>query len=671
MRQPEIDLWCPGAVSSSIALRPSGQLFKAIVAVTVRLELDAERPAVLRDDYLEDPLHISMEELIHWPLVEELVKRPDGLRIKLPKVDARLRVHRIQGPREPLQDLPFEVEGLALARDRAVADVGIRAEVTISDAEAKLVALVGIALGGAAIHWPSRDQVVAERALSRSHLYATLPREATSGAARPVVPRPSAPPRRGTRPPPPPRRTPASATQASAPPPAEATPERPVEVITLDAEDAITLDPDASVTQIDVPLPSPGAPPEPSPPPTAVAPPTAPPHHGAAPSTVREDPLRAVSPQERAPHAGTPHAGTLHAGTPHAGTPHGMVVPHATTPHAIPAPQGPAVAPPRDATLASLHGTVVPSPGPDEGLFGTVVIGAGDRPPPSQRMALTLENKTPLAVWTVPWKLKGKHSLTVVAKATCDIPTGGGAVRLRDTTDAPRGDVFHDGDPAGTLVYPSDHALLKHRADVLLVGHVYAPGGRASYATLSFTFGRGDNRFERQLSVFGAREWRDGVPSRPDLFRSVPLLYERAFGGPGFDKNPVGVGFGKSHRGRFVPSLEDPQELLSRRGDERRPACTAPISPSWEGRYRRVGQSWRGRLEQTWDELPDDFNWEFFQSAPRPQQLDYLNGDEPFEIHGARPNDEPLSGSLPALRPACTAITTSGSRPLVMPSTPS
>ncbi len=556
--QPEIDLWCPRAVASTIELRRNDGLFTALVSVTVRLDFNTERvpaedaraPAVT-ERHLENALQVSMDELTSWPDSAETLKRAEGVRVALPHVVARLRVHRVEGPREPLQDLPLQVQTLAVDQHQRLADVGLTAEVSLANPNAKLIALVGIALGEGRIRWPSRDQVVAETALSGGQLHTTQAAE-----TRHALPTPSAPPRRhagakNTRPPPPPRagRKALASVPAIEPSPPTTTaatraPER-AEAITLNADNVLSIDPCAADTQ-----------------------------------SIRLD--------------------------------------------------------------------------------GTVVLSNDDRPPPSQRMTLTVVNDTSLAAWTVPWRLQGKHSLTVVVKATCDIPGDGRAATVRRDTDAPRGDVFNLGDPAATLIYPSDNALLKHRADITLVGHAYAPSGRASRSTVCFRFGSGANSFERTISVFGPREWRAQTPSPPQLFRRIPLIYERAFGGLGFKRNPVGVGYGDGHRAHFLPSLEDPALLLQTPSDHRRPACTAPISPTWERRWRRVGRTSRGRLEEKWDALPDDFNWEFFQCAPQAQQLDYLSGDEPFEVLGVRPGDAPLTGQLPAMRAICTATSARG-----------
>jgi hypothetical protein len=88
------------------------------------------------------------------------------------------------------------------------------------------------------------------------------------------------------------------------------------------------------------------------------------------------------------------------------------------------------------------------------------------------------------------------------------------------------------------------------------------------------------------------------------------------------------------------------------------------LSPSWQRRREKVGHAWRSRLGEAWDDLPDDFDWEFFQCAPRPQQLDYLAGGEPFEVLGVRPSDAPLRGQLPVIALECTANGQRGTQPV-------
>src|SRR5690606_19064690 len=48
--------------------------------------------------------------------------------------------------------------------------------------------------------------------------------------------------------------------------------------------------------------------------------------------------------------------------------------------------------------------------------------------------------------------------------------------------------------------------------------------------------------------------------------------------------------------------------------------------------------------------FPDDFSFQYFQSAPAPLQIAYPRGDEWYRLVGLRPQDEVLEGRLPGLK---------------------
>lgn len=112
--------------------------------------------------------------------------------------------------------------------------------------------------------------------------------------------------------------------------------------------------------------------------------------------------------------------------------------------------------------------------------------------------------------------------------------------------------------------------------DVLVGGQVRQPRGAEPRLDVEIEVGR---TFRRRIAVFGDRVWRRDaagalVPSDPAPFVTMPLGYERAFGGRaptqhGIEMpcttNPDGVGFyldERSAEGRPLPNLEDPGSLI-------------------------------------------------------------------------------------------------------------
>ncbi len=269
---------------------------------------------------------------------------------------------------------------------------------------------------------------------------------------------------------------------------------------------------------------------------------------------------------------------------------------------------------------------------------------------------IELVNDTALALAAIPWGLTpSRDCFTVIAKATCDLVPGGPVV-LRSMADPPEGERFEDragarGEAVASCVYPTDFALYKVRADVVLTGHACAPKGAVTTMQARFAFGAEGSAFDRTLVVSGDRRWEPGPlaerASAPEPFLRMPLVHSRAFGGPKYDENPVGIGFpDRMRRGpALLPNLEDPSSRVRTPNQVVRPACFAPIP-------RRFPDLWasRGTRRAVWPCFPEELDWTLFQAAPRAQQLAFLRGDEAFEIAGLRRELPIITGALPGLR---------------------
>lgn len=289
---------------------------------------------------------------------------------------------------------------------------------------------------------------------------------------------------------------------------------------------------------------------------------------------------------------------------------------------------------------------------------------AGETPPERPVRpddAIPVHASVPFVLVTMPWQVRPpRDSLTVIVKGSFALVADGPAAMLEES-DWPTGDVHLGDDPAAGLLYPSDFAIWKAKADVVVKGHAHAPGGSSPASEVVFRFGHPGKGFSRRLAVFGDRRWGALAPSAPLPFSSMPLVHERAFGGPGFDENPVGRGYrGESGADGVarLPNLEDPTELVNAPSDKPSPVTLGPIAPTWRERWSRLGHYDSRWLKTRWPYFPEDFDWGYFQAAPRAQQLPYLAGDEPFEVTGMHPQHPRLVGSLPGLRARCFTLKT-------------
>jgi hypothetical protein len=213
-----------------------------------------------------------------------------------------------------------------------------------------------------------------------------------------------------------------------------------------------------------------------------------------------------------------------------------------------------------------------------------------------------------------------------------------------------QGSPTHDDVRDGELVYPSDFAWFKPRADVMLRGACHAPRGEKVTEQM---VGFGVGAFHKRLRVVGPRVWVDrvlgGKKTEPLSFSSLPLDYRGAYGGPSYPDNPLGRGH-ESHESRELAHVE---HLDRDSSASTGPAGFGPIHPEWPARAKkrgtRYGADW---LERRAPELAEDFDFGYFNAAPHDQQLEgYLRGDEELRLEGLHPEHARLSCRLPSLRP--------------------
>lgn len=272
---------------------------------------------------------------------------------------------------------------------------------------------------------------------------------------------------------------------------------------------------------------------------------------------------------------------------------------------------------------------------------------------------LQLVNRTPFkAVISVLPDRAGIDTLYVVIKATVTLRP---RLALAAVQVPPIMADEYYGDPLTTsLRAASEMHIGKAGTDVLLVGSARAPGGRpVPYLDVSVSVaGR-----QRQIRVFGDRVWRDGRPSDPQPFESMPLVWERAFGGSlrlgeqllAEERNPAGRGFAGNRsagemEGQPVPNLEDPAAPIERVGETPAPVCFAPVAPAWLPR-----RQFAGTYDERWQRsrapfLPDDFDPRFLQCAAPELAFDrYLPAGERVRVSGVTP-DGPLEFAIPDAR---------------------
>lgn len=231
------------------------------------------------------------------------------------------------------------------------------------------------------------------------------------------------------------------------------------------------------------------------------------------------------------------------------------------------------------------------------------------------------------SVDALAWRFRGVLRVTVIAKATFAFAAEAPATRVEPQAIFAK-DVHHGRSAVRSIRFASDRVPYLTRAEIFLAGHAYAPSSGPV------------EEMRVRLGVFdGTRPVLDKtlLVRENGGFQKIPLVYERAFGGPGCADNPFGVG---AVSGLGEPNIVDPQQ-------EQCPAGFTPLGQGLPARKALLGKMPRKVLESPLIELPDDFDWRYFQAAPPGQQVDFLRGNEWIAIYGVHPSRSRVRTRLP------------------------
>ncbi len=206
----------------------------------------------------------------------------------------------------------------------------------------------------------------------------------------------------------------------------------------------------------------------------------------------------------------------------------------------------------------------------------------------------------------------------------------------------------------------SDYHIGKSSSDIIMLGHAFAPDGEDVHQLdVSLAFGQ----VHKTVRVFGDRHWQDGRISPSQPFKTMAMVYEKAYGGVHIvggevaaieARNPVGRGYAGQRKveemnGVPLPNLEDPNDLISDLKQQPVPACFGVSAPHWLPR-----STYAGTYDDAWQNqrapyLPTDFDRRFFSMAhPDLIYPEFLKGGESVEISNMHPSGT-IKFNLPAV----------------------
>lgn len=201
-----------------------------------------------------------------------------------------------------------------------------------------------------------------------------------------------------------------------------------------------------------------------------------------------------------------------------------------------------------------------------------------------------------------------------------------------------------------------DAGIPKKHGEFLVTGSAHAPDGNP-VESMRTRIEIGDR--VKELRVFGDRYFDGDHVTRPEPFDSMPIDWQRAFGGEGFKKNPLGKGMCKietgPHAGRWpLPNIEDPERPYGLKGQRPDPSGFGPLDISWPQRMKMAGTHDEAWLKTRFPGFPDDIRWEYFNTAlPDQWRKGFWAGGERYRIEGMHSDFPALEGEVPNLLTRC------------------
>lgn len=202
-----------------------------------------------------------------------------------------------------------------------------------------------------------------------------------------------------------------------------------------------------------------------------------------------------------------------------------------------------------------------------------------------------------------------------------------------------------------------DMWMLKTRGEVLAAGHCFTGQDPKleSYVRLAMWTAQDQDKpvIDRRLVVFGDRQWELTGATPPAPFSKMPVDYTRAFGGEGFDKNPIGRGARAIVDGETeihpLPNIEDPRELVTKKGDRPNPASLASWDPTWPVHFKKMGTYGGDYAKKSAPGFADDIDFDMFNVAHPEQRISgFFQGGERIRVENMHPTKPVLELRLPA-----------------------
>ena len=198
-----------------------------------------------------------------------------------------------------------------------------------------------------------------------------------------------------------------------------------------------------------------------------------------------------------------------------------------------------------------------------------------------------------------------------------------------------------------------DEGIPKDRGEVIFSARAFSSDGKpTAYRHISVQVGP----ISKSLSIHGDRHWErktDGWRrSEAQPFIEMPIDFSRAFGGPGYPKNPKGKGFSikEEENSTPLPNIESPFSPVESPYDRPDPETLGALDLSCPIRISKAGSYQTGEIGKGPPPLPANADWTLYNQALPDQWLpEFWKGGEKFALEGLSPLSRTQEGTLPLI----------------------
>ncbi|WP_018693802.1 DUF2169 family type VI secretion system accessory protein [Algicola sagamiensis] len=200
-----------------------------------------------------------------------------------------------------------------------------------------------------------------------------------------------------------------------------------------------------------------------------------------------------------------------------------------------------------------------------------------------------------------------------------------------------------------------DMGFAKPYGEALVAGAICAKEGEpVERCTAQLHFGD----IQKSVIAIGDRIWQRGwwpKVSEPIPFAQLPISYVKAYGGPDFAANPIGVGSKKSpmlgENQWSLPNFYYPEDSLNPKKLPKRAAGFGPLEILWPQRAQYQGTYDEHWLKSVHPGFPLDTDPRLFMCSPDDQWCaSYFLPNSPYTLEGFHPKHQVIQGELPNVR---------------------